>query len=395
MKRVLMVSEPGRYGVLVYVRNLIRFLHETHPEITVDYAYSSVRGSPDNEVLVAAVRERGGEVFDMRVSNAPALADLSAARGIANLVRRVRPDVIHAHSSKAGALARGLRAFGAVPPVLYSPHGYYGMSMRGGLKEAVFNGIEAVLGRREWTHNVSIHERTFARQSLHIPDERTLLIFSGVDLDRFCPVSPERKAELRRHLGLPADTRLLVTLGRDVFEKNYADLYTALRDVLPVLPEVHFAHAGNGSVELKRGLGEGLQSRVTAFPFLNEPEHLLQAADGFVLPSRTEAFGLAAFEALGCGLPVLLTAAMGFLTLKELGFSGIRWVPNPAESGSVAKPLGAAIRDWAETRNEPPPDRAKLDRWFRSSTQFEKLTRVYRALAGTGGLTVREWEDVG
>jgi glycosyltransferase involved in cell wall biosynthesis len=393
--RVLMISEPGRYGVLVYVRNLIRFLHDKHPEITVDYAYSSVRGSADNEALVKAVRERGGETFDMRVANAPAVADVSAARGIADLVRCARPDVVHAHSSKAGALARGLRVFGTVPPVLYSPHGYYGMTLRRDRKEALFNGVERVLGQREWTHNVSLHERAFARRTLHLPEERTLLIFSGVELDRFCPVSPERKAELRRHLGLPAEARLLVTLGRDVFEKNYADLYTALREILPTLPDVHFAHAGDGSVELKRGLGEAFQSRVTAFPFLNEPEHLLQAADGFVLPSRTEAFGLAAFEALGCGVPVILTATMGFLTLKELGFSGIRWLPNPAESGSVAKPLGEAVRDWAETRNESPPDRAKLERWFRSSTQFEKLTGVYRALAETGRLVVKDWEDLG
>jgi glycosyltransferase involved in cell wall biosynthesis len=330
----------------------------------------------------------------MRVSNAPAPADLAALQGITGLVRRVRPDVIHAHSSKAGALARGLRFLGMAPPVLYSPHGYYGMSLRGGLKEKMFNGIEGLLGRREWTHNISIHERTFARDVLRLPVERTLLIFSGVDLDRFSSVSPERRAELRRSLGLPAEARLLVTLGRDVFEKNYADLYAALRRVLPELPNVHFAHAGNGAVELKAGLGESLQSRATAFPFLDDPEHLLQAADGFVLPSRTEAFGLAAFEALGCGLPVILTSTMGFLTLKELGFSGIRWVPNPAECGSVAAELGEAIRDWAGARNEPPPDRAGLERWFRSSHQFEKLTGVYRALASTGSLKVSEWQDL-
>ena len=196
--RVLMISEPGRYGVLVYVRNLINFLHQAHPEITVDYAFSSVRGSPDNEALVAAVKERGGATFDLRVSHGPEPSDWGAIRGIARLVKNFGPQVVHAHSSKAGALARGMRWLGWVPPVLYSPHGYYGMSMRGGLKERGFNAIESVLGQREWTHNISIHERDFARRVLRVPTDRALLIFSGVDLDRFSPVGAEEKARRRR-----------------------------------------------------------------------------------------------------------------------------------------------------------------------------------------------------
>lgn len=391
--RVLMVSEPGRYGVLIYVRDLIDYLHRTHPEITVDFIYSSVRGSPDNEALAAAVEKRGGETFDMRTANAPTLADWRAARGIHKFAKRLHPDVIHAHSSKAGALARGLRLLGLVPPVIYSPHGYYGMSMRGGMKERVFNGICSVLGQREWTHNISIQERDFARRVLHLPPDRTLLIFSGVDLDRFTPADVEKKAARREKLSLPPRARLLVTLGRDAYEKNYGDLYRALGRVLPSLTDVHFAHAGRGSAELRESLPASVRHQISDFSFLEQPEELLQAADGFVLPSRTEAFGLAAYEAMGCGLPLILSSTMGLLTLKELGFSGIRWVPNPVEHGDISEELGAAIRDWAGAGAENSPDRAQMLRWFNSSDQFEKLVRTYRLLATQGTLTVAELED--
>lgn len=391
--RVLMISEPGRYGVLIYVRDLINYLHRIHPEIIVDYIYSSVRGSSENQALVAAVEQRGGATFDMRTSNAPSPADWRASYGIRKLAKRWRPDVIHAHSSKAGALARGLFRLRSLPPVIYSPHGYYGMSMRGGMKERVFNKICSVLGQWAWTHNISIHERDFARRVLHLPPDRTLLIFSGVDLERFTPADAEKKAALREKLDLPPRARLLVTLGREAYEKNYGDLYRALGRILPSLPEVHFAHAGSGSAGLRERLPASVRPQVTAFSFLDQPEQLLQAADGFVLPSRTEAFGLAAYEAMGCGLPVILSSTMGLLTLKELGFSGIRWVPNPVRHGDISEEIGAAIRDWAAAGTENPPDRAQMFRWFNSSDQFEKLVGTYRLLATQGTLNVEELED--
>ena len=379
--RVLMVSEPGRYGVLMFVRNLIGHLHAECPEVLVDYAYSSERGSRDSDELVAAVQARGGEVFDMKVGSMPGIGDVRAARGILDLVRRRRPDVVHAHSSKAGALVRGLALLPGFPPVIYSPHGYYGMSLRGGMKDRGFNAIESALGRRGWTHNVSIHEREFAREVLKLPPEKLLLVFSGVDLDRFRPATPEEKRARREELGLPAEGRLLVTLGRDVYEKNYGDLYRALDRVLPELPGVFFAHAGGGATELRDGLGATAQARTKAYTFLDCPDKLLQAADGFVLVSRSEAFGLVAYEALGCGLPLILTGTMGLLSLKSLGFPGVDWIPNPADHGDVSREIGEAIRRWAAGDSGEMPTRTEIRRWFDSRVQFGKLVRAYRSLA--------------
>ncbi len=67
---LLIVSEPGCYGVFMYVRSLVRFLHARHPGIVVDYAYSSMRGSPELASLVEEIEARGGEAVDLRVSNA-------------------------------------------------------------------------------------------------------------------------------------------------------------------------------------------------------------------------------------------------------------------------------------------------------------------------------------
>ncbi len=381
MNRILMVSEPGRYGVFVYVRNFVRFLHVHHPHLIVDFAYSSRRNSPELAPFVAEIKARGGETIDLRVSNAPEPGDVSATMRLLALILRRRPAVIHAHSSKAGARARLLKLLPSLPPVLYTPHGYYGMSLHGGAKELVFNAIESVLGHIGRTHNVSIHERQFAHRVLHLPLRRLLLVFSGIDLDTFRPASAEQKRAARESLGLPSDGRLLVTVGRDAYEKDYGDLYAALDHVLPHA-DWHFVHAGAGSVELRDRLRPAAREHAHAFRFLDRPETLYHAADGFVLVSRSEAFGLSAYEALACGLPLILSATTGLLSLGKLGFPNIHWVPNPADAGDISRAVVEALRQWADAPNaDPCAAQAEMREWFEANMQFEKLVHVYRHLA--------------
>src|SRR5262249_20684728 len=75
IQRMLVVSEPGMYGVFLIVRQLIRFLHKNHPEVCVDWAYSSRRSWPDALALADEIRSHGGEAVDLRVSNSPEPAD--------------------------------------------------------------------------------------------------------------------------------------------------------------------------------------------------------------------------------------------------------------------------------------------------------------------------------
>ena len=126
--RVLIVSEPGEYGVFYFVDDLIRYLLQQ--SVQVDFAYSSVRSGSALKGLVKSVKEHGGETLDLGIANAPQLRDLPAFIRLRDLVRRRKPDVIHAHSSKAGVLVRALRMTGIRIPLFYSPHAYYGMGGR-------------------------------------------------------------------------------------------------------------------------------------------------------------------------------------------------------------------------------------------------------------------------
>jgi glycosyltransferase involved in cell wall biosynthesis len=181
--QILLVTEPGVDGVFRHVEALASFLLEHGHQVHL--AYSDVRGSDRLTQLVAKVTVAGGKTVNLAVSNAPGPGDLAALLKLRKLVQEARPDVIHAHSSKAGALARALVCLGVRQPVFYTPHAYYGLSGKGGMKALVFNAVETVLGRVGTTINLSEGEKAFARNALKIPQARLRLIANPVDCERF------------------------------------------------------------------------------------------------------------------------------------------------------------------------------------------------------------------
>src|SRR5580704_18502408 len=108
--KVLEVTEPGVDGVFRYVETLCHFLIERGVEVHL--AYSDRRGSDRLPRLVAWVEQHGGRTVNLRTANRPAFSDWGALCSLLKLTRKVRPDVIHSHSSKAGFLGRILRGFG-------------------------------------------------------------------------------------------------------------------------------------------------------------------------------------------------------------------------------------------------------------------------------------------
>jgi len=377
--RLLVVSEPGRDGVLTCVSTLIRHVHANHPEIGVDFLYSSRRGGVELEELVAEVRARDGEAQDLHVGNAPEMADFAAMRRIFDLVRRRQPSIVHAHSSKAGALVRLGALWPGFPPVLYSPHAYYGMPRRGGKKEIFFNLLETLLGRIGWTHNCSEDERDFARDTLHVPPERLKVVHNGVDTAWFSPADTLERESFRRELGLPEKGKILATIGRDSPQKNFAPLYAGLGRLLAG-SDWSFAHAGAGSVELRAALPEAALPRCHAYCHLNDTAHLLRAADGFILTSRYEGLSLSMLHALSCGLPLILTDAPGFRVLKTLGFQNIHWLPEPGVEG-FERHLDAALKEWAAAPSQVlMQQRIKACEFFTESIQMEKLVNLYHVM---------------
>jgi glycosyltransferase involved in cell wall biosynthesis len=348
---------------------------------TVHLAYSDRGACEALPKLVERVNQAGGRSLNLRVGNRPELADIPALIKLRALIRAARPDLIHAHSSKAGALVRGLALCGLKGRLLYTAHAYYGMHSPTGAKARFFHAIERALGRYGTTISVSTDEAAFARDHLGIRERDQRIVPNGVDCTRFRPALPEEKNALRAQFGLPRDGLILGTVGRFSPQKDPLTTYAALAQIMAAAPELHFVHLGKGELEpgVDALLNEwGVSGRCHRIRYLADTAPFYRLLDGFVLASLYEGMSYAAIEAVASGLPMILTDAPGNRDFAEMGLDRVYWCP-PRNSTALA----AAFQRWREDSMQAGPTavhrEVALDR-FSLEAAFGRMITMYREM---------------
>jgi glycosyltransferase involved in cell wall biosynthesis len=377
--KVLEVTEPGVDGVFRYVETLCHYLIDKG--IEVHLAYSDRRGCDRLPQLVSWVEDHGGSTVNLHTSNQPSFSDWGAFFSLLKLARRIKPDVIHSHSSKAGFLARILPLFGIKAVQFYHPHAYVGMRPVKGRLDPVYNMIEAILGRTAYTIAVSSAEKFFACKRLKISPTRVFLRKNGVDTDLFKPVSPREKLRLREALGLPLYHPILGFIGRSSAQKDPLTLYQAFARVAAEKPVVLF-HVGQGDLdpELDQLVERlGLGHRVFRRPYMSVPLDFYHVVDGFILTSQYEGFSLAVLEAVSSNLPMILSEAPGNVDLLAQPLSHL-WKARPGDVEGFSR----CIASWYERLhasspvNHRPIARALFDYRKRCAS----IVNLYREFSG-------------
>ena len=376
---ILIISEPGVDGVFRYVEGLVN--HLLSRAVTVHFAYSDVRSGEALRRLVERVEAEGGRTLNLRVGNRPCVGDLRALFSLRTFVREVRPDLVHCHSAKAGALARALPFLGVVgTPFLYQPHAYIGMRPSRGRLDFVYDAVERVLGRWSTTLACSYDEQRYALHRLRIPPGRAPIIANGVDTGRFFPADARRRDELRSAFGIPADALVLGTMCRSSAQKDPLTLYRAFAEAARRDPRLMLFHVGQGELdpELNRVVDEnGIEDRVVRRPFLSRPAEFYQAIDGFALTSRYEGFSLALLEALATDLPLIVSEAPGNGDLLHRPLSHVWHAPV-----GDASAFSAAIAEWAAERGSP---RRSACNHRELARDFYDQSRAYSRVVGIYG----------
>jgi glycosyltransferase involved in cell wall biosynthesis len=255
--------------------------------------------------------------------HAPAFASVSRvtgrlpgfARAVVAGVRRVRPDVVHAHSSVAGGVTRALVRR---TPVVYTPHCYAFLREDvGPVARRAFRAAERLLARRTSALAAcSPHEAALGREL--VPDDRVHHVPNLAA--RREPRTVETDAARPLHI---------VTSGRVSAQKGvaaYAALATALGD-LPVeqRPEVRMTWIGGGDEELTARL-RAAGVTVTGWLAQERALDVLADADLYVHCALWEAAPLTVLEAAQADVPVI---ARDGAPLRALGLTAL-W-STPAE----------------------------------------------------------------
>lgn len=381
--KILLVSEPGENGVFRHVEELAD--HLVARGCRVSLAYSDVRSSDRLFSLVQRIQRAGGYTLNLGISNRPQPADFKALLSLWQLIRRFRPDIVHAHSAKAGGLVRLLGRFGCRVPMLYTPHAYYGMGRPSSWSLRFFSGIERALTPFAFTINTSADEADYGRRSLDVSPAYQRVVTNGIDTTLFTPCSLAERRSLRAESGISPDAVVLGTLGRFSYQKDPLTLHQAFRACAELIPDLHLVHVGRGELnaEIRQyARAHRYEHRVTWIDYLRNPVPFYRMLDGFILTSRYEGLSLAALEALSMDLPLLLSDAPGNHGFSALGLSHL----SSARSGSPES-FSSAITSWYNdrARGRPSNHRVIALEHFSQQRQLQAIEQLYGELTEQPG----------
>ncbi len=257
------------------------------------------------------------------LGRAPSVVDdLRAFAGLLALLRRVRPDLVHTHTAKAGALGRVAAYVCGVPRVVHTFHGhvfhgYFGPALSRAV--VLFERALARLCERVLAVSHEVAEDVVTRYRV-APRERVRVVPVGLPLAELA-ADTERRRAARALLGIAADAPVVAFVGRLVPVKEPDVALDAFARVLVRHPTARLLVAGGGPL-LAPLRARGVPN-VHWLGWRDDVADVLAAADVALLSSRNEGTPVALIEAAAAGVPAVATRVGGVPSVVVDGESGL------------------------------------------------------------------------
>jgi D-inositol-3-phosphate glycosyltransferase len=273
-------------------------------------------------------------------------------------------DLIHSHYWMSGIAALSLNKVWDVPVInMFHTLGLMKQRVARSVEEAEgayrINGERNVLAESDRIIASTQAELAQLQWLYQADPKKAVIIPPGVDTTHFYPIPPD---EAKEYIGIPPDHRLMLFVGRIEPLKGIDTLIKAIANVrkkgildrhcclcVSIIGGDPNAEEGNLSDEMARlqALSDehGLVDLVT---FLGKRDqdtlpYYYSAAEGVIMPSHYESFGMVALEAMACGTPVVASEVGGLAFLIQDGITGFHF---PAEDPeALSEKLISLIED--------------------------------------------------
>ncbi|MDR6608790.1 glycosyltransferase family 4 protein [Pseudomonas synxantha] len=309
--RIIHITEALGGGVLNIIQQLAALQTADGHAVTIIH---SVRPDTPTSLQLADLFLAPTERFELTMAtNISPLKDILALIKIFKLIRKIKPDVIHLHSSKAGVLGRiACRFAGRSNSCFYTPHGF--SFLRKDIsknKRHVFSLIERLSSYFGGT-TVACSQSELEHAIKGAGQKKSLLVENSIPLD------------LVKHAtgGGGGSSCLISTSGRLCYPKNpsaFRDLALKLKN-----DSARFLWIGGGELENELFVDGVLPKNlnVTGWVSRDQVADFLRASDLFVMTSLWEGMPLSLMEAQASGLPAVVPNVEGCRDVVVDGVTG-------------------------------------------------------------------------
>src|SRR5215472_721558 len=318
--------------------------------------------------------------------------DYAAFRRVSTIVREFRPNIVHTHMAKAGAIGRAATALynRSVPAsdrarVVHTYHGHVLEGYFSPAKTALFVGIERLLARstdRIVAISPAIRDELVRDHRIGRPEQYRVVPL-GFDLSALAAVDDRARAAARQGLGIDQSAHVVSTVGRLTAIKQHHLFLEAAHLVAQTDPSALFLIAGDG--ELRAALEEtahefGLAGRVRFLGWRRDLATIYGASDVFLLTSRNEGTPVALIESLAAGVPGVATDVGGVRDVigNASGAAGI--VAPYGDSVALANAVAQLLADASLRRALGERGRASVVARYGIDRLVDDIDALYRDL---------------
>src|SRR5438132_14062235 len=330
--------------------------------------------------------KRVAEGLDLVPLAARTEMDLSAAWKLARVVKRLRPDILHAHDAHATAMAslalsltpKGTgvgsnadRLSPAVPALVVS-------------RRVDFHLRQNAFSR--WKHrqvDCFIAASEAIRAMLladHVPADRVVTVHEAIDLDH---VLAAPTVNVHEAFWLPHDAPAVGNVAALVPHKGQRHLVEAAHLVVREMPDARFVILGEGELRdhLERQVREHhLEKHVLLPGFRTDVLGCIKGFDLFAMSSVTEGLGTSILDAMACSRAIVATRAGGIPEIVEDGETGV--LVAPRDHTAMAGAIVRLLRDDALRRQMGDAGFARVQARFTVERMVAETAAVYARVAG-------------
>jgi L-malate glycosyltransferase len=318
------------------------------------------------------LRQRAQEGLDLITLAPRTEMDLSAAWRLARLIKRVNPDVIHAHDPHGvamAALALSMSTQPVKPPLVASRRVDFHLR-NSAMSRWKYRQVDCFICASEAIRVMLVGDG--------IPQERTVTVHEGIDLGRVDAAPP---APLHEDLFLPHGAPIVGNVAALVPHKGQRHFIEAAALVIRQVPDARFVIAGEGELRpsLERQIKDHhLEKHVLLAGFRPDVLSVHKAFDIFVMSSITEGLGTSLLDAMAAAKPIVATSTGGIPEVVVDDETG--YLVAPRDHQAMATAIVRLLKDPGLRQRMGEAGLKRAREYFSAERMVRDTAKVYATL---------------
>lgn len=363
---VLHVVRPAQGGMKKHLVTLFEGLEKE--------GFALYLAAPASSDLTVVLRPFTRKTFMIQFDeNNNPLQNWRAICSLAQIIRNEKIDLVHTHGVRAGMIGQTAALLARCRKVLATIHNMHNTTLP---FANVLRILQSSLMRLAVSHTITVSETLKYELERHmwIPQEKTTVIYNGIDSDLFLSSAGISRAAV----GIPEDVPVIGTVARLEPAKGIKYLLEAAYLIDKEYGPVYFLIVGDGpdreSLQQQARM-LGIEEKVIFYGFSSDIPSLLPVFDIAAIPSLREGMSIFCLEALAAGLPVVASAVGGLpeiISPEKTGFL----VP-PGDPQALAETLLLLLHNREMAVSLGSKGKEMVVQYFTCSRMIEKTKEIY------------------